>query len=130
LTIEEVAALAAAVQHLRLRDEAWAMMSRTTADAHFELWRRVMQSVPDALLSPVGSLAAFAAWLSGHGVLASHAAERVLSVDPEYSMALLVVDALDACVHPDRWQTIVLPLLRSREVPAARRATSPFVRPG
>jgi Domain of unknown function (DUF4192) len=109
LTIEEIASLAATVQRLPSRDEAWAMMSRSTADAHFALWRRVMQSVPDALLSPVGSLAAFAAWLSGHGVLASHAAERVLRVDPEYSMALLVVDALDACVHPDRWQTAVRP---------------------
>jgi uncharacterized protein DUF4192 len=103
LSIEEIAALAASVQDVTARDEAWALMSRATAGEHFQLWRLVMQSVPDHLLSPVGSLAAFAAWLSGHGVMASHAAERVLSIDGGYSMALLVVEALDACLHPDSW---------------------------
>jgi hypothetical protein len=103
LSIDEIAALAAAVQDLGHRDCAWALMRRATAAQHFALWRTVMQSVPDELLCPVGSLAAFAAWLSGSGVLASHAAERVLAVDPGYSMALLVVDALHACLHPDSW---------------------------
>jgi Domain of unknown function (DUF4192) len=113
LSTDEVAALASAVQEVRDRDRAWAMMSRPTAGLHFRLWRTVMQSVPDELLCPVGSLAAFAAWLSGSGVLASHAAERVLAVDPEYSMALLVVEALHTCLHPDSWESV-----RPLEAPA------------
>lgn len=104
LSIGEIAALAGAVQDVAARDQAWAMMRRESAGAHFELWRQVMQSVPDELLSPVGSLAAFAAWLSGNGVLASHAAERVLSVDPGYFMAELVIEALYECMHPDSWE--------------------------
>lgn len=107
LGIDEIAALAAAVQNVRDRDRAWAMMSRAMAGQHFELWRTVMQSVPDELLCPVGSLAAFAAWLRGSGVLASHAAERVLAVDPDYSMALLVIDALQTCLHPDSWEAVL-----------------------
>ncbi len=110
LTVAEVAELAVAVQHLPTRDAAWAMMSRANAGDHFELWRTVMQSVPDQLLAPVGSLTAFAAWLSGSGVLASHACERVLTADPEYSMARLVAEALTGCLHPDTWQPILPPV--------------------
>lgn len=104
LSEKHLAALAVAVQEVGVRDQAWALMSRETAPQHFQLWRTVMQVVPDELLSPVGSLAAFAAWLSGNGVLASHAAERVLSVDPGYSMARLVIAALESCLHPDTWE--------------------------
>lgn len=113
LSIDEIAALAVAVQDVRDRDRAWAMMTRATAPRHFQLWRTVMQTVPDELMVPVGSLTAFAAWLSGRGVLASHAADRVLAVDPTYSMALLVVDALQACLHPDTWETVTPSVVRA-----------------
>ncbi len=109
LSVEDIAAMAVAVQSIPARDVAWALMSRQTSRRHFDLWRVVMQSVPDDLLSPVGSLAAFAAWLNGNGVLASHAAERVLAVDPTYSMARLVISALESCVHPDSWSAVKLP---------------------
>ena len=46
-----------------------------------------MQLAPDDLVAPIGSLTAFAAWLTGRGVLASHAVERVLELSPGYSMA-------------------------------------------
>ncbi len=105
LTVEEVAELAVAVQRVVDRDAAWSMMTRSNAGRHLELWRAVMQSVPDALLPPVGGLTAFAAWLSGNGVLASHAAERVLEVDKNYSMATRVIDALRASLNPSTWDT-------------------------
>lgn len=108
LTVGQIAALAVSVQSLSGRDEAWSLMSRATAEKHLDLWRVVMQSVPDELLPPVGGLTAFAAWLSGNGVLASHAAERVLQVDECYSMALLVVEALQSCLNPNTWEASVL----------------------
>lgn len=105
LSVDEAAELAVAVQRVVDRDAAWSMMTRSNAGRHLELWRAVMQSVPDALLPPVGGLTAFAAWLSGNGVLASHAAERVLEVDKNYSMANLVIDALRASLNPNTWDT-------------------------
>lgn len=105
LPVDRVAQLAMAVQRVVDRDAAWSMMTRANASRHLELWRAVMQSVPDALLPPVGALTAFAAWLSGRGVLASHAAERVLEVDSNYSMARLVIDALQASLNPSTWDT-------------------------
>lgn len=91
------------VQIIALRDEAWLLMRREDAADHFAFWCDVLRATPDDLLAPVGSLAAFAAWLSGRGVLASHAAERVLSVDPDYSMARLVLTACESSMNPAHW---------------------------
>ncbi len=112
LTAEEAARLALAVQDLTARDRAWMLMTRANADRHFALWRFLMRSVPDAVMPPVGSLAAFAAWLSGHGVLASHAVERVQQVRPEYPMARLIADALEGAVSPLTWDTHLRPQLQ------------------
>jgi hypothetical protein len=85
------------------RDAVWGGMTCDNADQHLAAWRELMRLAPDDLLAPVGSLTAFAAWLSGHGVLASHAVERVLEVHPEYAMARLVLRALETSLSPREW---------------------------
>lgn len=103
LSLRQAAALVQEVQDLKRRDAVWATMTRADAERHYELWKRVTQLAPDPLLPPVGALAAFAAWLSGHGVLASHALDRVAGVDPTYSMMLLIRSLLDLSINPDVW---------------------------
>jgi hypothetical protein len=100
---DDVADLMLAVQDIRSRDQVWSAMTRADAPDHFELWRQAMQCAPDELMAPVGGLAAFAAWLSGRGVLASHAAERVLAVQPNYSMAQLILGLCEQSVNPSVW---------------------------
>lgn len=100
---DEVATLLWWLQTLPRRDSVWIRIHRPTAEAHFALWSHVMRCAPDDLMPPAGSLAAFAAWLKGTGVLASHAADRVLEVDPQYSMAHLMHDILASAVHPEHW---------------------------
>ena len=46
------------------------------------------------------SLLAFTAWQSGEGALANIAISRALAADPEYSMARLLGQALDAGLPP------------------------------
>ncbi|MGI8433210.1 MAG: DUF4192 domain-containing protein [Nocardioidaceae bacterium] len=103
---EQTVVLLAAVQDLAARDAAWALMRRDNADDHFQLWRHVMRLAPDELLPPAGSLAAFGAWLGGHGVLASHALDRVAEVDASYSMARLLRTLLDLSINPDVWEAV------------------------
>jgi hypothetical protein len=91
------------VQNDGLRAAAWSLMTREDAPDHFAFWTAAMRGTPDDLLGPVGSLAAFAAWLSGRGVLASHAAERVLQVEPDDPMALSVIRLCAASVNPAVW---------------------------
>ena len=45
-------------------------------------------------MAPCASLLAFAAWRAGNGPLASVALERALRCDPDYSLALLIRDAM------------------------------------
>ncbi len=99
-------ALVHAVQEVHKRDAVWAMMTRDNAPDHYALWLHLLRATPDELMAPVGGLTAFAAWLSGRGVLASHAAERVLDVHPNYSMAVLLLDACEASINPSIWDRV------------------------
>ena len=105
LSPREQAHLLLSLSLLPQRDEVWGAMRRDTAERHLERWRVLMRAAPDELLAPIGSLTAFAAWLSGRGVLASHAVDRVLGVRPDYSMALLVQRALETAVDPREWSS-------------------------
>ncbi len=106
LTPTDEVALVRAVQDVQKRDAVWALMTRENAPEHYGLWLHVLRATPDELMAPVGGLTAFAAWLSGRGVLASHAAERVLAVHPNYSMAVLLLDACEASINPSIWDRV------------------------
>lgn len=100
---KELATLAIWVSSTSVRDDVWMKMRRDSADADLELWTRVAQSVVEPFEPPVLSLAAFAAWLSGDGTQALIAAERAVEIQPGYSMAGLVLQALDVCMSPEAW---------------------------
>ena len=103
ITEESLVRLVLAVQHKQLHDAAWSLMTRANASDHAEFWTAALQAIPDDLLAAVGGLASFAGWLSGRGVLASHAAERVLRVDPDHPMALGVLELCATSVNPAVW---------------------------
>lgn len=79
------------------RDQAW---------DQFELWAAVMRVATDEQLAGPGALAAFAAWLDGNGVLASHAVDRVQTIDPNHPLAALVRSLLDHTVPPFIWEDL------------------------
>lgn len=101
---EALGRLTALVQLIHLRDDAWAAITRKTADQHFELWRQAMCAAPSRLGAPVGTLAGWAAWLSGRGVLASHASEWVAERSPGYAMNRLLQRLIDEGVNPAVWE--------------------------
>lgn len=99
----DIAWLALAVQSQPGRDSAIALLDRANAADHFELWRQVLRSVGDDLVPDVGCVAAFAAWLDGKGVLASHVVDRVLEVDPRHRLARAIAELLAQAVNPRSW---------------------------
>lgn len=103
LSAEETAWLALAVRLWSGQERVIAMVDRSNAAQHFELWRTVMCRVPDDLLPAVGCLAAFSAWLDGRGVLASHAVDRVLAVAPAHPLAGSLAALLSQAVNPRTW---------------------------
>ena len=109
----QVARLLLALRSDTVRDDVWRGIHRPDAGAHVDLWSHLMRCAPDELMAPAGSLAAFAAWLDGTGVLASHAVERVLAVAPAYSMARLVEEVVASALNPAVWEEQVRPTART-----------------
>lgn len=105
LTPEETARLAIAVTLPHCLESALATIERAEAEQHFELWRTVMSQVEDTLLPTVGCLAAFSAWLDGRGVLASHALDTVLAIEPSHPVALSIEQLLIRVVNPAIWDS-------------------------
>jgi hypothetical protein len=97
---DQIAWLGVVLGDLRVRDDAWARMDPQFNDAHQRLWIDLVRLLPSDLVAPPAALRAFTAWQAGDGALASVAIERALQADPEYSMALLVADALHAGLPP------------------------------
>ncbi len=97
---DEIAWLGVALGDLRVRDDAWARMDPRFNDAHRRLWIELVRYLPGDVVAAPAALLAFTAWQAGDGALASVAIERALEADPEYSMALLVADALHAGLPP------------------------------
>lgn len=97
---DEIAWLGLTLTDLRVRDDAWARMEPQFNDAHQRLWTDLLRQLPAEFAPAPAALLAFVAWQAGDGALASIAIERALDADPEYSMALLLADALHAGLPP------------------------------
>jgi hypothetical protein len=97
---DQIAWMIMAISDIRVRDDAWARMDPEHRAAHLRLWTDLVRRAPDHYLPAPASLLAFTAWQSGEGALANIAIERALAADPDYSMAQLIGEALDAGLPP------------------------------
>jgi Domain of unknown function (DUF4192) len=117
-----LARLVVSLAHLPVRDDAWARMDPEHREAHLRLWADLVRAAADAWVPAPAALLAFTAWQSGDGVLASIAIDRALACDPDYSMALLLRDILDAGVPPSAARLPMTPeeVERSYDPPVAQ----------
>jgi hypothetical protein len=89
-----------ALRELRVRDDAWARMDPAHAEAHQRLWLDVTRRAQPGYAAAPAALLAFVAWQSGDGALANVALDRALGDDPDYSMALLLRQVINAGAPP------------------------------
>jgi hypothetical protein len=97
---EDAAWLALALEDIRIRDDAWARLDPKHRRAHLRLWTELTTLARPGYTAPPATLLAFTAWQDGDGALANVALDRALEDDPQYSMAKLLRDALDAGAPP------------------------------
>jgi Domain of unknown function (DUF4192) len=122
---DEIAWLGLALTDMRVRDDAWARMDPRFNDAHQRLWTDLLRHMPGEFVPGPAALLAFTAWQGGDGALASMAIERALEADPEYSMALLVADALQAGLPPAAARLPMTPKQVAASYAARRTSPSP-----
>lgn len=96
----EIAVLVAAIS---VRDAEWVRIDRRNARRLHEVWSSICRvAVPD-FAPAVLALAGFAAWQAGDGARAVVALDQALRHDPDYSMAVLLMEAVQGGLHPDLW---------------------------
>jgi hypothetical protein len=88
------------IADLRVRDDAWARMDPEHRQAHRRLWADVVTAAAAEFVPAPAALLAFTAWQCGEGALANLALERALAADPEYSLALLLAQAIQSGLPP------------------------------
>ncbi len=97
---DQLAWLTVTLADLRVRDDAWARMEPRYRTAHRRMWADLVRRAREPYVPAPASLLAFTAWQSGEGALANVAIGRALAADPEYSMAHLLGQAVDAGLPP------------------------------
>ncbi len=103
LDADEIAWLVLHTRPIEMRDFAWLLIRKDDVSQHRDLWAYVVRRVPAPLRPPTASLLAAACYLSGSSVLAHAAVDIALADDPDYSMALLLQDAVDRVLPPSAW---------------------------
>ncbi|MFC7649225.1 DUF4192 domain-containing protein [Streptosporangium lutulentum] len=97
---EQVARLGLDLAVIRIRDEAWALITDDTHDVHLRLWQDLTRRLEPRFVPPAASLLGMAAWRQGDAALAGIALTRACEIDPGYSMANLLIHALRHLLPP------------------------------
>ncbi|QGN31731.1 DUF4192 family protein [Microlunatus sp. Gsoil 973] len=106
LSDRDLVSLAILAIDVRVRDEAWALIDRSDAWIHVELWRQVVSRSTPELAVPVLCLLGLAAWIAGQGTLLVCCLERAVSLDPRYSMTRILQDLHANAVPPSYWDRL------------------------
>ncbi|MDQ1249508.1 MAG: hypothetical protein QG597_3883 [Actinomycetota bacterium] len=96
LTADRAAVLLQAVTIVNVRDAACVWHD----DAAWWLWTTLIRYAPPTHVPPVAALIATTAYQRGITVLAQMAAEHALAIDPGYGLGHLVLDIVEAQIHP------------------------------
>ncbi|WP_406313061.1 DUF4192 domain-containing protein [Streptosporangium sp. NBC_01639] len=97
---EQVARLGLDLAVIRVRDEAWALLTDDTHDVHRRLWQDLTRRLEPRFVPPAASLLGVAAWCDGDSALAGIAVIRACEIAPGYSMANLLRHALHHLLPP------------------------------
>ena len=100
----EAARLLADLRVVWLRDVAWSLLVRETAQDHVGFWTDLVRRCPADLAAAPTALLGFAAWLAGHGALAWCAVDACLEADPDYGLAGILSQLLTHAVPPTEWE--------------------------
>jgi hypothetical protein len=100
---------------LPVRDDAWARMVPAHRQAHRRMWTDLVRHAQPGYAAAPASLLAFTAWQCGEGALANLALDRAVADTPGYSMATLLLRAIEAGMPP----SLAVPPLTPEEVAAS-----------
>lgn len=98
LGVDEVAWLSLLLTDLQVRDHAW--MRTDAEDWQFSLWLDLSRRAEPILAAPIATLLGWCCYRRGDGLLAGESLRRALRIDPGYTLAGLLLTALDEAQPP------------------------------
>jgi hypothetical protein len=101
-----IARLGLALADIEIRDQVLYDITTHPDRTRLDLWIWVARHLEDELVAPAATVAGFAAYRSGNGVLALEAFELALRADPSYRLAQMLLAALQAGLPPAAIATI------------------------
>ena len=143
MPVEDAAQLAMLGRSSAGRDTALLSITRANAERHFEMWRAVVNRVPDSYAEAAAYLAGMAAWVTGDGAAANVALNRSLRIAERAGaepLAGLLDGLIDHVVPPTAWEQVraqaltlthpeVRHAIRGTHAPDWERVTPPPARP-
>lgn len=115
----EAVRLAVTLGDVRVRDEVitWAL---TCPDELMSLLLQTVRQVVPPVDTPACTLLAWLAYAGGDGGLANVALQRALGTDPDYSLARLIQQSLDAQIAPSQMRGLMHEAWRVRDARVRR----------
>ena len=107
LTDVDVARVAWGLRDVRVRDRALGFALGPDAAAAERLWTECTRRAPAPLDAAPATLLAVCAWVRGDGAMAGIALARALNSEPDYSLARLLTQGLDAGLRPQDLRVMV-----------------------
>ena len=125
LSDEEVARVVWGLRDVRVRDRALGFALGSGAGAAELLWTQCTRRVPEPLDAAPATLLAVSAWLRGDGAMARIALDRALDSQPDYALADLLLQGMEAGLGPRDLRSMVAATQADLGFPLAPAADRP-----
>ncbi|MQA31964.1 DUF4192 domain-containing protein [Modestobacter roseus] len=121
----DVARLAWGLRDVDVRDRAMGLCAGPSAAGAEVVFTELTRRAPAPLDAAPATLLAVTAWARGAGALANVALDRALSSEPTYRLAVLLRQALDACLPPAAIRDLVREAAAGPPVATRARSAAP-----
>ena len=103
---DDAALVVLGMRDKQTRDAVMTAVLDDDVESFVGLLSELARLTDDADAAPVCTALAWAAYTAGNGALGAIAAERALRVEPDYTMAGLLLDGMDRMVSPDELRQV------------------------
>jgi hypothetical protein len=110
LSVEELGMLAIYLHDIKIRDEVLIQMNtldKEGLDRALALASATLAVTPKEHSTPLYTVTAIMAWISGNGALSSTLIDRALEVTPDYNLATLIKMAVRSGLNPSLWREVI-----------------------
>ena len=108
--VEELAILAIYLHDIKVRDEVLIQINsldKEGIEKALHIASKMFAVTPKEHSTPLYTVTAVMAWISGNGALSNMLIDRALEVTPDYNLATLIKMAVSSGLNPSLWREVI-----------------------